>query len=134
MAHLPSEITTIIMQFVKNTKQILQQHLIAEYLFGSYATNTYTPLSDIDILIIVDTFTPDIRRQMSGLASDYALEYDIYISPILKTQDIWEKNKVHETLFYQEVTQYGIPLLIQYLEQKRELFIKGTLLLPTITP
>jgi hypothetical protein len=28
---------------------------------------------------------------MSGLASDYALEHDVYISPIVKDMDIWEK-------------------------------------------
>jgi predicted nucleotidyltransferase len=95
---------------VKESKQILQENVIAEYLFGSYATDTYSPLSDIDILIIVNTFTPEIRRQMSGLASEYSLEYDVYISPIIKDNQVWNKNKEYHTLFYQEVTQHGIRL------------------------
>jgi predicted nucleotidyltransferase len=108
--HIPPHILRIIQQFVKDSKQILQENVIAEYLFGSYATDTYSPLSDIDILIIVNTFTPEIRRQMSGLASEYSLEYDVYISPIIKDYQVWNKNKQYNTLFYQEVTQNGIRL------------------------
>jgi len=108
--HIPPHISRIIKRFVKDTKQILQENVIAEYLFGSYATNTYTPGSDIDILIVVNTFTPEIRQQMSGLASEYSLEYDVYISPILKDSQVWNKNMQFHTLFYQEVAQHGIPL------------------------
>ena len=108
--HIPPYISRIIKRFVKDTKQILQENVIAEYLFGSYATNTYTPRSDIDILIVVNTFTPEIRRQMSELASEYSLEYDVYISPILKDSQVWNKNMQFQTLFYQEVTQHGIRL------------------------
>ena len=107
---IPPEIARIIQRFANESKQLLHDNVIAEYLFGSYATNTYTPLSDIDILILVNTLTPEIRRQMSGLASDYALEYDVYISPIIKDRQVWNQNKRYHSLFYQNVTQHGIPL------------------------
>ena len=108
--HIPLHISRIIRKFVRDSKQILQENIIAEYLFGSYATNTYTSLSDIDILIIVNTFTPGIRRQISELASEYSLEYDVYISPIIKDFQVWNKNEYYYTLFYQEVTRNGIRL------------------------
>jgi len=108
--HIPPRISKIIQRFVKDANQILRKNVIAEYLFGSYATNTYTQLSDIDILFIVNTFTPEIRRQMSGLASEYSLEYDVFISPIIKDSQVWSKNKQFQTLFYQEITQHGIRL------------------------
>jgi predicted nucleotidyltransferase len=108
--HIPPHISRIIWRFVKDTNRLLQKNVIAKYLFGSYATNTYTPLSDIDILIVVNTFSPEIRRQMSGLASEYSLEYDVYISPIIKDLQVWNKNIQYQTLFYQEVTQHGIQL------------------------
>ncbi len=109
-AHIPINIIKIILQFARETKQILPEHIIAEYLFGSYAMNTYHQVSDIDILILVDQFTPDIRRQMSGLASEYSLQYNVYISPIIKDRQIWAQNQQYNTLFYQDVTRYGIPL------------------------
>jgi len=108
--HIPAHILTIIHQFANETKQLLHEHLIAEYLFGSYATDKHTPESDVDILILVDQFTPNIRRQMSGLASEYSLQYGLYISPIIKDLRIWKQNQEHNTLFYQDVTRYGIPI------------------------
>jgi uncharacterized protein len=108
--HIPPHISGIIRRFVKDARQILHENVIAEYLIGSYATNTYTPLSDIDILIVVNTFTPEIRRKMSGLASEYSLEYDVIISSIIKDSRVWNKNKQYHTLFYQEVTEHGIRL------------------------
>jgi uncharacterized protein len=108
--HIPPHISGIIRQFVKDTRQILHENVIEEYLIGSYATNTYTPLSDIDILIIVNSFTPEIRRQMSGLSSDYSLEHNVIISPIIKDSQVWDKNKQYHTLFYREVSEHGIRL------------------------
>ena len=111
---LPASITPavgeVIEQFAKDTKQLLQENIWAEYLFGSYATNRQTPTSDIDILIIVKHLTPDLQRQVSGLASDYSLQYNLYISPIVQDLTVWEKNQYHHTLFYQDVVQQGIRL------------------------
>ncbi len=109
-ASIPAHIAFIIQRFAQDAKTLLHENLITEYLFGSYAKNTYTSLSDIDILFLVKTLTPETRRQLSGLASDYSLEYDVYISPIIKDRQVWKKNQQYKTLFYQEVTQHGIPL------------------------
>ena len=107
---LDQKMVEIIRHFAEESKQLLQERVVAEYLFGSYATKTQTPLSDIDILILVKDYTSDLQWQMSGLASDYSLEHDVYISPIVKDMDIWEKNRHYGTLFYQEIMQHGIPL------------------------
>lgn len=107
---IPPKVVHIIHRFANESKQILKDNIIEEYLFGSYTTNTYTPHSDIDILILVNTLTPQVRRQISGLASDYMLEYDVFISPIIKEHQIWDKNKIYNSLLYQHVIQYGIQL------------------------
>ena len=107
---IPEHIRSIIQQFANESKSVLQDHLIAEYLFGSYAMETYTSESDIDILILVDQFTPEMRRQMSKLASEYSLNYNVYISPIIKDRQVWAQNQRYNTLFYQDVMHYGIAL------------------------
>jgi predicted nucleotidyltransferase len=71
---LSQEIWHIVQQFASDTKQLLQEELMAEYLFGSYATNTQTPASDIDILVIVKHFSPELQRKISGLASDWGVK------------------------------------------------------------
>lgn len=100
----------IIRQFASETKKILKDNVQAEYLFGSYANNKQTPESDVDILIIVHQATPDIQRRLSGIASNYSLKYNLYISPIVQDIASWEKNQRCSTLFYQDVTRSGIPL------------------------
>lgn len=104
------EIPEIVKEFVKDTKAILKDNLVKEYLFGSYAKNEQSELSDIDILIIVKEFDAMIRKEISSLASDYSLNKGIVISPIIKDIQVWEKNKKYETLFYREVSKHGIEL------------------------
>ena len=109
-AHIQPQIAQMIRSFANDTKQLLHENIRAEYLFGSYATNRQTPQSDIDILIIVNRFTPDLQRQVSGLAADYSLKYNLYISPIVQDISAWEKNQYYHTLFYQDIIQQGIRL------------------------
>ena len=103
-------ISTTIKNFVKESRELLQDNLIAEYLFGSYAKKEQTEVSDIDILLIVKKMNSQIRREISSLASNYSLEDGIIISPIIKDINIWEKNKRYNTLFFSEIERYGIKL------------------------
>lgn len=105
-----AELSKIILSFANDSKQLLQDNVLAEYLFGSYAKQTPTPLSDIDILIIVKRTTPELQWQMGGLASEYSLKYQVCLSPILQDIQVWNKHKYYQTLFYQEITKYGIRL------------------------
>lgn len=103
-------IESIIKDFSADTKKILRDNLIAEYLFGSTARNDANEFSDIDILIIVKQFNYRIRRELSRLASEYSINRGVFISPIIKDAGVWDKNKVHHTLFYQEIQRDGIRL------------------------
>ncbi|WP_446009922.1 nucleotidyltransferase domain-containing protein [Candidatus Electrothrix sp.] len=100
----------VIDQFTDESRYILQSNIVEEYLFGSYATQTQTALSDIDILIIVKTLTPAIQSQLSDMASEYALQYGFCISPILTDIETWKKNEKFNTLFYREIKKKGIRL------------------------
>ena len=101
----------IIYNFTKDANFILQDNKVIEkYLFGSYARNTHTSESDIDILIVIENYNTELQSKLSELASDYSLQYEIYISPILKGLELWEKNKQYNTLLYQEIIQDGIKL------------------------
>lgn len=100
----------VIRNFARDARHLFKKNVIAEYLFGSYATNKQTSLSDIDILIIVKDYTPELQWEMSGLASEYSLKYDLCISPVLQDIRVWEKNRRCHTLFYQEVSEHGIRL------------------------
>lgn len=100
----------LINDFIRDSRNLLKDNLIQEYLFGSYATGKQGPFSDIDILLIVKFLNPKIRSQISSLSSDYSLEHGIIISPVLKDIATWEKNKNYKTLFYNEIVLKGINL------------------------
>ena len=89
-----SQVSNVVKDFVNDTKKILKDNLLVEYFFGSYARNEQNEFSDIDILIIVKEFNLKIRTEISSLSSNYSLERDVIISPIIKDINIWEKNKV----------------------------------------
>lgn len=110
VAFEPSDIPKIVDNFLLESESVLQDNIVEKYLFGSYATKTHTPLSDIDILIVVKSLTPDMQSRVSGLASEYALRHDVCFSPILTDTGAWEKNKKFNTLFYQEIVRNGIKL------------------------
>ena len=104
------DLQTIIKQFADETRRILQENVLEEYLFGSFAKDTQTPESDIDILIIVRSFSPEMQYRISELASDYSLNHDVLISPIVRDVNSWEMHKNYNTLFYQEIENSGIRL------------------------
>ena len=55
-------------------------------------------------------FNTILRREVSSLSSNYSLDKGVVISPIIKDIHVWEKNKKYNTLFYSEISKYGIEL------------------------
>jgi len=100
----------IIKNFSDETKEILSDNLVAEYLFGSMARNEADEFSDIDILIIVKQFDYQIRKELSRLSSEYSISHGVCISPIIKDLKIWEQNEFYKTLFYREIQRDGVRL------------------------
>ena len=107
---MKSQIRNIVKEFVRDAQGILKDNLVEGYLFGSYSRNEQTPESDIDSLFIVKKFDSQIKNELSSLASDYSVERDVIISPIIKNVQIWEKNLKYDTLFYKEINKDGIRL------------------------
>jgi len=103
-------IENIIKSFSDETKMILRDNLVAEYLFGSVARNEAEEFSDIDILIIVKHFDYQLRRELSKLSSEYSLSHGVCISPIVKDKKTWEQNEFYQTLFYQEIQRDSVRL------------------------
>jgi predicted nucleotidyltransferase len=61
------------------------------YLFGSYARGDYALGSDLDVLIVLDTFryhNKEISRT-ADLISDLSLQYLITVSPMFTRERDW---------------------------------------------
>jgi len=103
-------VENIIKSFSDETKKLLRDNLVAEYLFGSMARNEAGEDSDIDILIIVKHFDYQIRKELSRLSSKYSISNGVCISPIIKDVNVWERNEFYQTLFYREIQRDGVRL------------------------
>ncbi len=105
---MKSQISEIAKDFIRDTQTILKDNLVEGYLFGLYSRNEQTPESDIDLLFIVREFDALVRNEISSLSSDYSLERDVIISPIIKDVEVWKKNRKYNTLFYNKIIKDGI--------------------------
>lgn len=67
--------------------------LKAVILFGSYARGDYNRNSDLDVLIVLDTYKSrwDELVRSAELASDLSLEYNVAISRTIMSEEQWKK-------------------------------------------
>ena len=78
-------------------------------LYGSFARGTHTDQSDIDIALLVRSYTEDMHDKMIDLTVDLELEYNKVLSVLLIDYDNfieWE----NVLPFYQNVKKDGIML------------------------
>lgn len=80
-------------------------------LYGSTARGDYRPDSDIDILVLLPEYRKpqfvSIKMAVMAVVYDIELETGIFISPLIVTQDMWQKRK---TPFTVNVTNEGIAI------------------------
>ena len=89
--------------------KIFHDSIMSITLYGSVARGTQTEESDIDIAVIVKSYTKEMHEQMTDLVVDLELEYDKVLSVILIDYD---KFKEWENVmpFYKNVKKEGIVL------------------------
>ncbi len=73
--------------------ELYGQRLKAVYLFGSYARGDYHAGSDLDIMIVLDTYARywDELVRSAELASNLSLKYDVTISRTIMTEEEWKQ-------------------------------------------
>ncbi len=78
-------------------------------LYGSYATGSAGPESDIDLLILIDgQLTIQKKRQIQDALYEISLKNDIVISAIIKSSSVWELPMTKATPIYNNIQRYGI--------------------------
>jgi len=90
---MPENIKTLMAKMKKGLAEIYGQRLQAVYLFGSYARGDYDQNSDLDVMIVLDTYESywDELVRSAELASDLSLEYNVTISRTIMTEEQWKK-------------------------------------------
>jgi predicted nucleotidyltransferase len=84
-------------------------------LYGSYARGENNDESDIDIMTLVDSDSPELRVRIIDIASDIGLDSGYFISPTIVAVDTFREWPDHLP-FYRNVVHDG---QILYRKEKR---------------
>lgn len=98
-------------EFVGLLRRHHPQRVLQTVLFGSKARGDSRPWSDIDVLVVVDQESWQLRHAISDLAADVSLEYDVLLGPRVIGQERWEQMKREGFSLYRNIAQEGIPLM-----------------------
>ena len=88
------KIKTLMAKLKKGLTELYGQRLKAVVMFGSYARGDYNENSDLDVMIVLDTYQSywDELVRSAELASDLSLENDVTISRMIMTEEQWKKD------------------------------------------
>ncbi len=80
------------------------------YAFGSRVRGDHTDSSDFDVLILVHRKDVKLDEMIISIIVDIETEHGLSFSPVIKTTESFEKEKNHNSPFYQNITNEAIPL------------------------
>ena len=89
--------------------QRLENNLKNVLLYGSKARGDYNDDSDIDILVVADTITPDVKDTIRDAVLDIQLEYGLPISVHIGSLDYFNAQQNNRlNLFIHNLEREGI--------------------------
>ncbi len=110
LGYLSKKERKVIESFVNDLKTQLGDQIVSIRLFGSKAKGGSSEESDIDVLVLIKKKNERIRKKVAEILTDYLLEYDLPLSPVLYDLYEYKKNKEIGSFFFKEVEKEGILL------------------------
>jgi hypothetical protein len=101
------------LNIVKNFKSLLLERgvpLSRTVLFGSRARGDADPESDIDVLVIVETLNPALRRTIRQCAWEVGFAAGVIIQSTVMTRDQVENGPEQSSLLMLSVRDEGVPV------------------------
>lgn len=105
-----SELQVVLTKVKKAAQQLYGDKLNRIILYGSYARGDNREESDIDVMILLNCDSGEIKRLRSltaEMASDISLEEDVFLSILLRDKEYFENN-LEFLPFYQNIEREGI--------------------------
>ncbi len=109
---MPTNITDIMQQFASSLRKLLGNTLDSVIVYGSYAREDYSELSDVDVMILVTLSEEKIKKisdEISDMAFEYLMRFGVDISPVITNIDhfnYWVDNLP----YYRNVRDEGVRL------------------------
>jgi uncharacterized protein len=83
-------------------------NLVDYRLFGSKARGEESPESDIDVMIVVENYTPDVEAVIDELIFEINLDYDCLISAVIFGSNELHEGPLGESPIYRSIRSEGI--------------------------
>lgn len=95
---------------VLSLKEMLEEriHILDFRVFGSKARGDALPDSDIDVMIEVEEYLPEIESAIDDLVYEINLDYDCFISVIIFSKKEIEEGPMSESQIYKAIEREGI--------------------------
>lgn len=98
---------------VRRLRQCYADNLLRAVLFGSKSRGDSDEESDIDVLVVMRLPNDDYwqhRRQLSAMAGDLDLEYNVILSTILADEAEFAEMRRANLLLYRSIQRDGVEL------------------------
>lgn len=90
---------------------LLQNYEILDVrLYGSKAKETDAPDSDLDVMIVLEDYSPVVESEIDDLIFEINLKYNCFITALLFSRKELEVGPLTESPIYKKILQEGISL------------------------
>ncbi|MBI5874642.1 MAG: nucleotidyltransferase domain-containing protein [Deltaproteobacteria bacterium] len=110
MENLTAKEKKILTELKDNLRKTLAGNLAAFKLYGSKARGDYDYKSDIDVAIIVNGLTREMKNQIYDMVADIELKYLTPLSTLVVSKENFELLKKRERRIALDIDREGISL------------------------
>ncbi len=102
----------ILDEYVRRIHKKFPRQINKILLFGSQARGDSGQHSDVDVLIVLNTNSSEVKEKIQDLCWDVMMDYDFasFVSPIIFLKKQYQQYKKWNSSFLSIVFQEGIPL------------------------
>jgi predicted nucleotidyltransferase len=100
----------ILIELKNSLKELLDEDRVRLILYGSKARGDYDSESDIDIAIIIQGLTRDLKNRILDAVADIEVKYLMPISTLVISEEDFEFLKKRERRIALDIEREGIPL------------------------
>jgi predicted nucleotidyltransferase len=118
---MKKEYTKLVQKVFQKTKEYYKEDLISFVVFGSYAKDTLSPYSDIDILIITKKQPKSRPKRIINFINKVEKKLEKYIESLRKKNIFVEISPIIKT---QEEVEYGSFLFLDMIQDSIILYDK----------
>jgi predicted nucleotidyltransferase len=103
-------IESILRQLSEVLKDRFPDRIVKVAVFGSRVRATHDESSDIDVLVVVRDKTPELERSIVELFVEVELASGLPLSPVIKDQKAFEKEKDHHSPFFNAIKEEALEI------------------------